>query len=160
MSDEPITTHIRKLMDDVWNRGDFSHIDELYPVGVRMQRSTASQAAIENLRSALPDLRLDIEELVSDATTISMRWRISGTHLGPIEGLPSQDALLGPHGGEDRSVQLMHASPTRRKAAFEGVTIFRTSNDRLIARWDLVDELDLLRQFSVLPVPGLAAGRA
>ena len=40
------------------------------------------------LRTAFPDLRFTIEELVTEGDTVAGRLTTSGTHQGPLMGIP------------------------------------------------------------------------
>ena len=87
---------VRRLHDEVWNKGNVKLLDEMLttdcvrhdPVdpgrGIESARST-----IRRYRTAFPDCRLDIEELMSVGDRVVVRWRYSGTQRAPLEGIPA-----------------------------------------------------------------------
>jgi predicted ester cyclase len=55
------------------------------------------------LRTAFPDLRFTIEEVVAEGDTVAARVTLSGTHLGPF-------LSMAPTGRSDRQVSMHFVS--------------------------------------------------
>ena len=86
----------RRAYEEVLNQGDVSAVDELItpdffnhaaPPGTnRGPESTRWLATM--LRTAFPDLRFTIEELVAEGDIVAGRLTMSGTNEGPLVGMP------------------------------------------------------------------------
>jgi steroid delta-isomerase-like uncharacterized protein len=76
-------------------------------------------------RRAFPDLNLAIDHLVADEDNIAFAYTITGTHLGPFQGIP----------------------PTGKKIKARGMQITKfDANARIQERWGSSDELGILQQ--------------
>jgi predicted ester cyclase len=86
----------RRTYEELLNRGDLSVADELVspdfinheaPPG--RDRGPESMRGLSTmLRTAFPDLRFTIEELVAEGEVVAGRLTMSGTHEGPLMGTP------------------------------------------------------------------------
>ena len=80
--------------------------------------------------AAFPDLHLDIEQMLAAGDThVLVRWRSTGTHLGPLAQI----------------------SATGRKASVHGCTVMELRNSKIAHAWVYFDNAHLLRQLGVLP---------
>jgi predicted ester cyclase len=89
----------RRTYEELLNGGEFSVADELVapdfvnheaPPG--MDRGPESMRGLATmLRTAFPDLRFTIEDLVAEGDTVAGRLTMSGTHEGPLMGMPPTD---------------------------------------------------------------------
>lgn len=84
-----------------------------------------------------PDLRMTFDEVIVSGTNLIVRWTITGTHTGPLRGLP----------------------PTARAVRFSGLAIDRVANGEIVEEWVYFNPLELLQQlgFSLVP-PTSGAG--
>ena len=137
---------VRRLHDEVWNKGNVKLLDEMLttdcvrhdPVdpgrGIESARST-----IRKYRTAFPDCRLDIEELMSVGDRVVVRWRYSGTQRAPLEGIPA----------------------TGKHVSGSGITIHRFVGDKIQEEFTNWDALGLMQQLGVVTMPGKtsASGR-
>ncbi len=75
---------VRRVVDEVINEGDMGVLDELCAPGLaeEMKRMIAS------FRSAFPDWREEIVELVAEGDTVAGRFKCSGTNQGEFQGEP------------------------------------------------------------------------
>jgi predicted ester cyclase len=87
-------------------------------------------------RTAFPDGRWAIAEMVAEHQLVVTRATFSGTHRGAFMGLP----------------------PTGRRVQFESMYICRLDNDTIVERWVSSDQLGLLRQLGAIPTPEQVAG--
>src|SRR5829696_7434019 len=86
----------RRAYEEVLNQGDVSAVDELItpdffnhaaPPGTN--RGPESMRGLATmLRTAFPDLRFTIEELVAEGARVAERLTMSGVHEGPLMGMP------------------------------------------------------------------------
>jgi steroid delta-isomerase-like uncharacterized protein len=89
------------------------------------------KAMFGELRTAFPDLHVEVEHLVATDDELAFAYVISGTHLGPLMGRPA----------------------TGRKVRYRGMQISRFDGDgKLVERWGSSDELGMLRQLGLVEV--------
>ncbi len=85
--------------------------------------------------TAFPDARLTIEDLIAEGDRVAVRQTLHGTHQGDFMGMP----------------------PTGRQVTGTGISIFRIVNGKVVEQWANYDDLGLLQQLGVVPVPGQAS---
>ena len=86
----------RRTYEELLNRGDLSVADELvspdfinHEAPPSRDRGPESMRGLATmLRTAFPDLRFTIEELVAEGEVVAGRLTMSGTHEGPLMGMP------------------------------------------------------------------------
>lgn len=83
------------------------------------------------LRTAFPDYRITIEDLLADGDKVVMRYRGQGTHRGPLFG----------------------AGPTNSRVEYTGIMVVRISEGKLAEEWTEYDQFGLMRQIGALPGP-------
>ncbi len=86
---------------------------------------------VSMMRSALPDLRITIEDDMSDGDKVVTRWIAQGTHQG----------------------ELMGAAPTGNQVTATGITIHRIEEDKIVEEWSNWDALGVMHQIGVDPSP-------
>ena len=79
-------------------------------------------------RTAFPDLAVSVDHLVVDDDNIAMAYTVTGTHNGPLAGIP----------------------PTGKKMKARGMQIARFKDGKIIERWGSSDELGILKQLGVI----------
>jgi len=130
---------VRRIVDDVWNKGNLKLVDELFTpdyVNNDPMNPTRGPQGMKDLvnkyRGGFPDLRLDIDELFSIGDRVVVRWRCGGTHLKTLEGI----------------------QPTGRRVITPGITIYRFQGDRIAEAHTNWDALGFLQQLGVVTLPG------
>ena len=83
------------------------------------------------LRTAFPDLHFTIEELVAEGDTVAGRLTMSGTHEGPLMGMP----------------------PTGRSVRQNNMHFVRFRDGKAIEHWGVRDDLGMMQQLGVIPAP-------
>lgn len=81
---------IRRLVEEVWNRGDVAVIDELHtPDTIRHPSATGQLGEIEDtrrfvaeVRAATPDGHYQIEDLIAEGDKVALRWEMHGPSTG------------------------------------------------------------------------------
>lgn len=130
----------RRWHEEALNQGNLAVIDEIVAPDV-LHRSvtftdlTGAAGVKQNLGNALasfPDIAYTIEDVITEADRVVVRWRAEGTHLGEFQGIP----------------------PTGRRATWTGVNIYRFACGRIAEVWTEVDGMGRLRQLGALPAPG------
>jgi predicted SnoaL-like aldol condensation-catalyzing enzyme len=80
----------RRLIDEVWHRGNLGIIDELIspdyithdPSAPPQRGPQAMKAVVETLKRAIPDVEYDILDIVEEGDRVASRWCIRGTVAG------------------------------------------------------------------------------
>ena len=80
------------------------------------------------LRTAFPDLAVSVDYMVTDDDNVAMAYTITGTHNGPLMGIP----------------------PTGKKVKVRGMQIARFKNGLIVERWGSSDELGILKQIGAI----------
>jgi steroid delta-isomerase-like uncharacterized protein len=128
----------RRLIEEVWNLGNFAVVDELIasdylghssipagethgPVGYKQFYSA--------LREAFPDLQVTVEDQIAEGDKVVTRWTARGTHKGEFQG----------------------AAPTGKHGAITGITIDRIANGKVVECWTNADDLGMLRLLGIVP---------
>ena len=77
---------VRDYYEAVLNGGDFAALD-------RFVARTADRASVEaseaRRRGIVPDLAYVVEEMIAEGSTVVVRLRQTGTHIGSIDGVPA-----------------------------------------------------------------------
>jgi steroid delta-isomerase-like uncharacterized protein len=142
---EPNKAIVRRLFEELWNKGNLSLADELFspnyahydPSTPDVGRGPESEKKRATLyRTAFPDLRLTIEDIIAEGETVMARWSCRGTHKGDLSGI----------------------APTGKQFTISGVTIARLVNGKLVEGWVNWDALGIMQQLGV--VPELAKAKA
>ena len=130
---------VRRWFEEVWNRGREETIDELFaPHGIGYglgdtdvpTRGPAEfKLFASNLRGAIPDIRMTIEDIMAEGDKVTVRIMVEGTHKGGQLGV----------------------APTGRRIRIAGVAMVRISNGQIVEGWNSWDQLGLLRQIGALP---------
>lgn len=81
------------------------------------------------LRTAFPDLHIEVAHLVADDDTVAFAYDVTGTHQGELMGHPA----------------------TGRPATFRGVQVSRFADGLLVERWGSSDQLGMLQQLGLAP---------
>jgi predicted ester cyclase len=133
----------RRLYVEVFGAGDLDAADEiLSPGAVSHGQGTPpnvgtmgikQQAAV--LRSAIPDLRVTLEDQLAEGDRVASRWLGSGTNTGPLH-LPTGSV-----------------PPTGRPIEFSEIRIDRYDAGRIVESWFLPDRLSLWQQLGLVPLP-------
>ena len=132
---------VRRLIEEVWNRGDFAVVDELIAADYLGHASTPADEThgpegykqfYATLRGAFPDLRSTVEDQIADGDKVVTRWTCRATHAGEFRGIP----------------------PTGKEGRVTGITIDRVANGKVVECWTNADDLGLLQQLGAVPTPG------
>jgi predicted ester cyclase len=128
----------RRFMEEVVSRGDLRVADELLSPDVIEHEVLppglgSGREGIKNLfkllRSAFPDLHVEIHEQLADGDKVISRVTLRGTHRGELLGI----------------------APTGRRVAYGAIDISRMAGGRLVEHWGVPDYLTLLQQLGAFP---------
>lgn len=129
-----------RLYHSVWNERRFEFIEKVIAPTHAMGDPTVSGGAVgpsayrrqvERFMKGLPDLKVTVDDTVSEEDKLVVAWTVTGTHQGEFLGVP----------------------PTNKKVSFSGITINQIADGKIIESTVIWDGLGLLEQFGiVLPV--------
>ena len=136
---------VRRLFEEVWNKGNLQATDELFTPNYAHHDSSASTPDVGRgpesekkratlYRTAFPDIRLTVEDIVAEGETVVARWSCRGTHRGDLNGI----------------------APTGKQFNITGVSIARFTNGKMSEGFVNWDALGLMQQLGVVPELGRA----
>lgn len=79
------------------------------------------------MRTAFPDFKLTVEQLVADEQNVAFAYTVTGTHKGDFMGV----------------------APTGKSIQIRGMQISKFEDGKMVERWGSTDELGLLKQIGV-----------
>jgi len=136
-------TNVRRLFEEVWNKGQMPVADELLaPSYTHHDSSTpdvgrgpeSEKKRVTLYRNAFPDIRFTIEDMLAEGETVVARWSCRGTHKGQLNGI----------------------APTGKQFNITGVSIARFTNGKMFEGYVNWDALGLMQQLGVVPELGKA----
>ncbi len=143
MSTEQNISSLRRLVEEAWNKGNLSVVEEIVspdlvlhflPPGTPPGGKTLTQLIV-SVRTAFPDLHITIEDQVAERDRVAVRLIMTGTHLGPYFKDPKTPLL-----------------PTGKRFSMEGMDIWRFDRDGKWAEcWSTYDRLAQLQQLGAIP---------
>jgi steroid delta-isomerase-like uncharacterized protein len=145
MSIEANKQTVRRVPEEIFNAGWVEAIDEVfapdylehalppgYPTGV-----AALRRFVEGIRTAFPDLRQEVEDIIAEGDRVAARLVVRGTHTGAWELLP--------------------VPPSGRTVEWTETHVVRMQDGRIVEHWENRDELGLLQRLGV-PAAAVPAG--
>ena len=143
MSTEENKVIVQKWVDQVLNTRDVSDQSPAYQlVATDFVGHFPGQPALKGIEayrqfgsqyfSAFPDLQITPEDLIAEGDKVTMRYDWRGTHKGELMGI----------------------APTGKQVRTTGISILRIANGKIAEQWDSFDNLGMLQQLGVIPMPG------
>ena len=135
---------IRRWFEEVWNKGRMEAIDEMASADVvghgQAQHATdiglrEFKPFVRALRSAFPDMKVNIDYVIEQGDKVVARWTATMTHKGEFLGF----------------------APTGKKVTVTGTTTQRISGGKIVEGWDNWDQLGLLVQIGAVPAAHFVA---
>ena len=126
----------RRVFDDLFNRGRYEAISEIYTTDCIVHhnnKTTSLDAAVsegKGWRSAAPDLQMTPDEMTVRGDIVSVSWTARGTHTGKGNGL---------------------VHPTGKRILMHGTSRFRIVDGKIAEVWNNYDRNEIFRQLGVSP---------
>jgi steroid delta-isomerase-like uncharacterized protein len=125
----------RRWLDEVWNQRRVETVEELLhddgvchsSIGELKGKAGFLEGQFAVMTGAFPDIRLEVEDLVSSGDTTVSRWVVTGTHTGEGLGFP----------------------PTGRTIRVVGTTWVKFLDGKMIEGWDYWDRAQLYEALGV-----------
>jgi steroid delta-isomerase-like uncharacterized protein len=140
MSAEENKAIVRRFWD-VWEQGNIDLVDEVLASNyVNHTPATPEQptgpegvkAVVSMFRSAMPDLRVVVEDMIAEGDKVAVRYTLEGTHEGELFGVP----------------------PTGQRLSIKSIAVERVSDGKIREHWRVTDSLGMMQQLGVVPEPG------
>ena len=141
MSTEENKTIARRLIEEAWNQGNISVVDELLapdhiPHNSRVGNQPPSRELYKQFiirtRAAFPDMHATIEDQIAEGDRVVTRWSVQGTHQGVFQG----------------------HSPTGNQMRVTGIAIDRITDGKVVEGWMEMDTHDQMQQLGLTTQPG------
>ena len=139
MSTEENKALAHRYIEEVFNQKNLATIDELntpdvvlHNASMVIQGREAYKQFVSMYLSAFPDMHMTIEDMIAEGDTVAERVTIRATHEGDFMGIP----------------------PTGKQGTVTAIYIVRFANGQGAEVWANGDDLGLLQQLGVIPMPG------
>lgn len=138
MSQQENTAALMKFAEAV-NTGRFELFDEAVapdcvdhdPAPGQVAGPAGYRSLFTEMRTAFPDMKVDVAALVADDESIAFAYTLTGTQKGPLTGI----------------------APTGKKVQIRGMQFSKFRNGRMVERWGSSDQLGMLQQLGVTTLP-------
>ncbi len=132
-------TFIHRWFEEVWNNRSERAIDEMFAEdGIANGLNDADGNALRGpegfktlhraFLAAYPDLKITVEDIVSEGDKIAARCTVTGTHSGDALGV----------------------APTNQPVEFTGMTIIQIKDGKIIEAWNEFDFMKMYSQIGAL----------
>jgi len=131
----------RRLYYEVFGGGNYDAADQLMAPDILNHGAGSPpytgtdgiKRQAQLLRTAIPDLRVELHDQIAEGDRVASRWTGSGSHTGPLQ-LPSGTV-----------------APTGNRITFDEIRIDRHGDDRIVESWWIPDRMTLWQQLGLLP---------
>jgi steroid delta-isomerase-like uncharacterized protein len=125
---------VRRVVDEMWNRGDQEAVEELIAPDMVEHGAFGSgtggredaRDTVSRMRSAFPDLVLAAEDLIAEGDSVALHWTGRGTHEGEFLGVP----------------------PTGAAITARGLDLYRVVDGQVVEHWGYPDVAGLMAQLA------------
>ena len=145
MSTEQNKVLVRRMVEEIFTQGKTSQADEFLapdfveheelPPGIPSGREGVKQLT-NMFRTAFPDFRATIDDIVAEGDKVVIRQTWSGTHKGEFMGVP----------------------PTGKSVSFGVIDIIRIVGGKFVEHWGQMDSMGMMQQLGAIPAPGQSGG--
>jgi predicted ester cyclase len=124
----------RRLIEEGFNQGNLAVVDELVAPGAREHQRGArdgidgTKGTINYLRSAFPDFKITIDDVLVSGDKVWARQKGGGTNLGSFAGHP----------------------PTGIKAFIDVIDLVRIEGGKIVEHWGVPDQLGMMLQLGLI----------
>jgi steroid delta-isomerase-like uncharacterized protein len=140
MATEQDKALVRRFVEEIFNQGNMRLADEIVapdfveheqlPPGIPNGREGV-KALTSMMRSAFPDFKATIEDILADGDKVVIRMTWSGSHKGEFMGIPA----------------------TGKRVSIGVIDIIRVSNGKFVEHWGQMDAMGMMQQLGAIPAP-------
>ena len=125
MSIEENKAIVRRLFEQAVGKGNLEVVEELVTAdyvdhtpwpGSPPNRDGLRQGMAQ-VRSAFPDLKLEIKDMIGEGDKVALRLMSTGTHKGEWAGIP----------------------PSGKRVSTTSISIYRIADGKIVESWDIND---------------------
>lgn len=135
MFDKKHNVEAQQAFGEAVNTGNLDAFDDLVapdsvdhdPAPGQVAGPDGFKALFTDMRTAFPDLHVDVQTLVADDDQVAFAYTLTGTHQGPFQG---HDA-------------------TGKSIAVRGVQISKFADGKMTERWGSTDEVGIMTQLGL-----------
>jgi steroid delta-isomerase-like uncharacterized protein len=128
---------VRRLVEEVWNKGNLGVIGELIsdkyvstqPLVGMVRGPEGLKQHVQTFRSAFPDLKVAIDDVVMSGDKVFLRWTARGSQRGVFMGI----------------------APSNNKGEILGMSIHRIAEGKIVEHHESYDSVALLQIMGVVP---------
>lgn len=140
MDSEAMKRFALERVEALFNRGELDRVEEFVTPGFVNHEAWPGEdpgfagfrLRLERLRDAIPDLHMQVEDVIAEGDRVAYRATLTGTHRGELLGIPATNRSF--------SAQQMH--------------FLRIEGGRAAEHWATRDDLGMLVQLGVITPPG------
>jgi steroid delta-isomerase-like uncharacterized protein len=140
MSTEENKAKVQRMIEEVFNKGDLSVVDELvapnyvyhFPGREEIKGPEGLKQFATMIRTAFPDFHITIDDMVAEGDKVACRYTYQGTHKGEFLGI----------------------APTGKQFTATGIMISHVRGDKEAEVWESIDRIGMLQQIGVIPPMG------
>ena len=135
----------RGVMEELFGRGNLAFVDQNFERTYRGHDTLLGEFGTDQLkqevqmyRTAFPDLSVKVDELISAADKVLIRWSARGTNTGSFLGRP----------------------PTGRKMQVQGISVITFGNGKIVEDYTQWEALRMLQDLGIAPSISLSGAQA
>jgi len=137
MSTEENKAVVRRIFEEVWNKGNLAvagelMADVLHSAGQEHKGLEGLKQMVTMYRTAFPDSNITIEDMVAEGDKVVCRYAMRGTHKGDYMGIAA----------------------TGKQVNIMGISIHRFAGGKEAEVWAIEDMLGMMQQLGVVPPMG------
>ncbi len=138
MSTDQNKSTVRRLIEEVFNKGNFSvitqFVDSKYvnhdpSLPEEVKGPEGLKQFVTSLRTSFPDLHMNVEDTFSEGDKVCCRWSCTGTHRSSWGSIPASG----------------------KKVKVSGIDLYRFSGDKILENWSQWDALGFMQQVGAIP---------
>ena len=127
-------TIYRRILKDYFENDDETVLEELYAANhvnhfLGVNGAQAWKQFMVPFREGFPDLHFTIHFQMADDDKVLNCWTAHTTHTGAFMGIPASG----------------------KKVSFNGMSVARIEDGKMVEEWSLVDMFSLMQQLEVIP---------
>ena len=123
----------RRIVEEVWNSSNLKTVDEFIAANCIFHAFDRILKGPEQFRqyakellAVFPDIHFKIEDLIAEGDMVVSHWTLTGTHKGEFLEIPA----------------------TNKKVEFQGSSILRIAEGKVIELWAYWDRYGVMKQLS------------
>ena len=136
---EPHKAVVRRFLSEAFEKGNLGAVDELVadnyvdhtPPPKIPDNKAGLKQTVKMFRSAFPDLRMSVEDIVEEGNKVAFRTVTHGTHRGELMGI----------------------APTGRSVSVNEEHFLRFTDGKIAEHWGVEDNLAMMQQLGVVQTP-------